>query len=84
MGIAMTSDYISIKVKMLKPSQEPPTSSKATNQDLKDMDVFCTLKIKIESKKLEHGYIKDQLPYPNQDQDDKPQSGTSCVLQNPK
>ena len=32
----------------------------------------------------DHGCIKDQQPYPNQDQDAKPQSGTSSVLQSPK
>merc|ERR1711954_501612 len=48
------------------------------------MDVLCTFKIKIESQNLDHGYIKDQEPYPNQDQDAKTQSGTSSVLQSPK
>ena len=38
---------------MPNPSQEPPASSKAPYQDLKDMDVFCTFKIKIESQKSE-------------------------------
>merc|ERR1712114_169103 len=61
-----------------------PVSSKAPNKDLKDMDVLCTFKIKIESRNLEHGYIKDKWPYPNQDQDAKPQSGTSSILQSPK
>ena len=59
-GISKTSDYIQIKIKMPNPSQEPPASSKAPNEDLKDMDVLCTFKIKIESKNLDHGYIKDQ------------------------
>ena len=49
MDVSKTSDYIQIKVKMANPSQEPPASSKAPNQDLKDMDVLCTFKIKIES-----------------------------------
>ena len=35
---------------MANPSQEPPVSSKAPNQDLKDMDVLCTFKFKIEPK----------------------------------
>ena len=59
MGIAKTSDHIKVKIKMLNPSQEPPTSSKAPNEDLKDMDVLCTLKIKVESPNLEKGRIKD-------------------------
>ena len=66
------------------PSQEPPASSKAQNQDVKDMDVLCTFKINIESQNLEHRYIKGNCPNPNQDKDPKPQSGTSSVLQTPK
>ena len=31
----------------------------------KDMDAFCIFKIEIESEDLNHGYIKDQWPYPN-------------------
>ena len=49
MGVSKTSDHIQIKIKMPNPSQEPPASSKAPNDDLKDMDVLCTFKIKIES-----------------------------------
>ena len=84
MGISKTSDHIQIKIKMPNPRQEPPASSKAQNEDLKDMDVLCTFKIKIESQNLDHGCIKDQWPYPNQDQNAKPLSGTSSVLQSPK
>ena len=61
-----------------------PVSSKASNQDIKDMDVFCTFKINIESQNLENVCIKDQWLYPIQDQDAKPQWGTSSVLQSPK
>ena len=53
---------------MQNPSQEPPAPTKAPNQDLKDMDVLCTFKIKIESQNLECGCIKNQWPSPNQDQ----------------
>merc|ERR1711954_400695 len=42
------------------PSQEPPASSKAPNQDLKDMEVLCTFKIEIESQNLDHGCFKNQ------------------------
>ena len=69
MGVPKTSDHIQTKIKMKTPSLEPPASQKATNQDLKDMDALCTFKIKIESQNLEHWCIKDQWPYPNQDQD---------------
>ena len=53
MGEPKTSDHIPIKIQMSNPSQEPPASSKASNQDLKDLDVLCTFKIKIESQNLE-------------------------------
>ena len=52
MGVSKTSDHIQIKIKMPNPSQEPPASSKAPNQELKDMDVLCTFKIKINSNSL--------------------------------
>ena len=46
----MTTDPIQINIKMPNPSQEPPASSKAPNEDLKDVDVPCTFKIKIRAK----------------------------------
>ena len=58
MGVQKTSDYIQIKTKMPNPSQEPPASSKAPNEDLKDMDVLCTFKTKIESQNLYHGCLE--------------------------
>ena len=76
MGVSKTSDHIQIKIKMPNPIQEPPVFSKTPNEDLKDMDVLCTLKIKIQSQNSDYGYIKDQWPYPNQDQDPKSQVGT--------
>ena len=84
MGVSKTSDHIWIKIKMPNPSQEPPASSKAPNEDLKDMDVLCTFKTKIESQNSEYGYTKVQWPYPNQYQDPKPKSGTTSILQSPK
>ena len=51
---------------------------------LKGHYVLWTFKTKIESQNFDHGYIKDQQPYQNWDQDAKPQSGTSSVLQSPK
>ena len=50
---------IQIIIKMQNPSQEPPVSSNAPNQDFKDMDVLCTFKIKLEIRNSEHGHIKD-------------------------
>ena len=47
-----TSDNIQIDIRMQNHSQEPPVSSKAQNQDLKDMDVLCIFKIKREQKLL--------------------------------
>ena len=43
---------IQIIIKMQNPSQEPPVSSKAPNQDLKDMDDLWTSKIKKKEQKL--------------------------------
>ena len=45
---------------MPNPSQESPASSKAPNEDLKDMGVLCTFKINVDSQKSEHVFIKDQ------------------------
>ena len=72
MGISKTNDHIQINIKMPNPSQEPPASSTAPNKDLKDIDVLCTFKIKIGSQNSDQGYIKDQWPYPNEDQDAEP------------
>merc|ERR1711954_49130 len=46
-GISKTSDHIQIKIRMPNPSQEPPASSKASNEDLKVMDFLCTFEIKM-------------------------------------
>ena len=48
------------------------------------MDLLCTLKIKIESQNSDYWYIKDLWTYLNKDQDTKPQSGTSSILQSLK
>ena len=48
-GVLKTSDNIQIKIKIPNPIEEPPASSKTQNQDLKDMDVLCTFKIKTET-----------------------------------
>ena len=80
MDVPKTSENIQIKVKIPNTSQEPPASSKASYQGLKDIDALCPFKIKIESKNLDHEYIKDKRPYPNQDQDAKPKSRTFSIL----
>ena len=72
MNVSKTSDHIKINIRMQNPSQEPPASSKAPNEDLKDMDVLCTFKIKIESQNSDHGCVKNQCPYSNHDQDVNP------------
>ena len=63
MGVQKTSDHIQINIRMPKPSQEPPASSKDPNQDLKDMDILCTFKLKIGSQNLEEASIKVQWSY---------------------
>ena len=52
-------------------------------QDLKDMDVLCTFKIKIESQNSEYVCAKDHWPYPNQDPDAISQSGASSPHKSP-
>ena len=37
-GLPKTTDYIQVNIKMPNANQEPPGSSEATNQDLKDID----------------------------------------------
>ena len=75
-GVSKTSDHVLLKIKMSNLSQEPPASTKPPNENLKDMDGLCTSKIELKSKNLGHWCIKDQWPYPHQDQDPKPQSRT--------
>ena len=58
MGVSKTSDQFQIKIKIPNASQEPPAPTKAPNHDLKDMDVLCFFKVKIESQNLEHGLSK--------------------------
>ena len=57
-GCIMTNYHIQIKIKMQNPSQEPPASSKAPNEDLKDLDVLCTFKIEIEIQNLDQIFSK--------------------------
>ena len=49
MGISKTSDHIQIKIIVPNQGQEPLAVSKVPSQDLKDIDVLFTFKIKIES-----------------------------------
>ena len=48
---------------MPKPSQEPPASSKASNEDLKDLDLFEPSKPRLRAKILHMGVSKtgDQI-----------------------
>ena len=43
MGVSKTSDHIQINIKMPNPSQEPSASSKAPNEDLKDMVIMIMM-----------------------------------------
>ena len=70
MGVSKTSDHIQTKIKMPTPSQEPPASSKAPNQKLKDMDFFAPSKLRQRariwnmgvSKISNHIQIKIKMP----------------------
>ena len=43
-GCTKPNDYIQFKIKMPNSSQEPPAPSKDPTEDLKDINVLCTLK----------------------------------------
>ena len=70
MGISKASDHIKIKIKIPSTSQKTQASLKASNEDLKDMDVLCTFKIKLKSqlwimvvsKTCDHIQIKIRMP----------------------
>ena len=70
-GVLKTSHHIKIKTKMPNPCQEHPASSKALNQDLKNIDVLCINKIKIENKVCNmtvpktSAYIQIKIKIPN-------------------
>ena len=70
MGVPKTSDHTQINIGIENPSQDPSASSKAPNQELKDMDVLCTFKIQIKSQKMgvpktsDHIAIKIKIPHP--------------------
>ena len=57
-GVSKTSDHISVKIKMPNPSQEPPASLKAINQDFRDIYVLCTLKSRW-CQNLKHGCMNN-------------------------
>ena len=50
MGVIKTSDSIQIEINMPNPSQEPTASSKAQNQNWKDMDFFEPPKLRYIAK----------------------------------
>ena len=60
------NDPLLIMINIPNPSQEPPATSKSPSEDIKDIDVLCTFKIKIEGKNLENGRIRDKFSYSNQ------------------
>ena len=74
MGVPKTSVHIQTKIKMPNHIQEPQATSKAPNQDFKDMDVLCTFNSRIVSHSQNMGVsntsdyiqIKIKMPYPSQ------------------
>ena len=83
-SVSKTRDHIQVKFQMPNPSKEPTAASKSPNKYLKDIDVPCAFKIKIEIQNLENRVIKDQWRYWYKNLDVKPQLGTSSILQSPK
>ena len=59
LGVLKTIDHIQIKIKIPNPSPNPGAPSIAPNQDLNDINVHFTFKIKTESRNSEHVCIKD-------------------------
>ena len=60
-GVSKISDHIQIKIKMPNPNHEPSASSKAPNEDKKD--VLCNFEIKRERQSSEYLSIKDKWSY---------------------
>ena len=83
MDVPKTSDHIQINICKQNPNQEPPVSSKGLNQDLKDLYLLCTFRIKIEHKTYDVEYIINLWPNPNQDQDNKIYQIPARKLQQP-
>ena len=50
-----------------QPQSETSSVLQSQNEALKNIDVLFTFKIKIENQNSDHGCIKDQWPYKNQD-----------------
>ena len=75
MGVSKNIDHIKINIMMTNSRQEPPVFLKIPNEDLKDMAVISTLKIKIESqnqtlgvtKNVDHTKIKIKIQNPSQE-----------------
>ena len=62
MGVWQTIGHIQIMTKIANPTQEPPVSLRIQNEDLKDMDVFCTFKTMMKSQKQKHQCIEPPAP----------------------
>ena len=54
-------------IKMPNPNQEPPKSSKAQNQDLQDIEVFCKIGKEGVSKTSDHIQIQTKIQNPSQE-----------------
>ena len=71
--IIIALDYLdSLKFFSDNLSQEPPISSKAPNNDLRDMDDLCNFKVKMENLNLENECINQYQQHQNQDPNAKP------------
>ena len=68
MGVPKTSDHIKINIRMQNPSQEPPVSSKAPNQDLKEKSIWrAKILYMVVSKTIDKIQIKIKMPNPSQE-----------------
>ena len=59
-------------------------SSKTKTKDLKDIDIFCTIKIKTRSQNSKNQSINSKEHYHTNEKDVKPRSGTNHHPTNPQ
>ena len=68
---------------MLNPNQEPTNIQQIPNQDMNDMYVLYTYKLRQGTKIQIIGLLKVKKPNQNHEQAEKTKSGTSHIIQSP-
>ena len=70
------------QIKDAEPQSETYSFLQSLYKNLKDMEVLYTFKINLNSQNSDHGCIKEQWPYSNQDPNIKPESGSLDFIKN--